>query len=121
MGDLALIERNFKDSIFKQCSGLPLFAEYLKEHPDFEFPKITEDLLDSGEQGFVAIPGLFGGFAYILEKHGSEYVLYTEQSSRMDYSSDDYLYFEITKDGGRMLQGEERRSMMDKFRTKRVS
>lgn len=113
---LSELEQNFKDLLIEQCGKLPTFSEYLVEHPDFEFPKITEELLESSMQGFIFIPGLFGGYAYYVEVVNNEPVLYAEQSSRMDYSDDDYLYFEITESGSRMLRNEEREAVQKKFR-----
>ena len=110
------LEQNFKDLLVEWRDKLPLFKEYLAEHPDFEFPKITEDLLEPDTQCFISIPGMFGGFTYCLEEADGNPVLYAEQSSRMDYSDDDYLYFEITLDNSRLLQGEERKAIAKKFR-----
>lgn len=41
--------------------------------------------------------------------------MYAEQSSRMDHSSDDYTYFEITENGSRILEGEKRETVRKKF------
>ena len=58
---------------------------------------------------------MFGGFAYYLEEMGDKFVLYAEQSSRMNHDSNDYLYFEITESGSKKLEGEEREIMRKKF------
>lgn len=115
MSELDKIEQNFKKLIIEQCRFCG-FDKYLEENPDFEFPKITEDLLKVDTQNFVTVPGLFGGFSYYLEEVNAEPVLYAEQSSRMDHSSDDYLYFEVIESGSRMLEGEERGAVQGKFR-----
>lgn len=112
--DLVQIEQNFRELIIKQCKFCK-FDKFLEENPDFEFPKITEELLDPDAQSFIMIPGLFGGFAYYLNKVGGKPVLYAEQSSRMDHSSDDYLYFDITAEGSKLLQDEEREAVVQKF------
>ncbi len=109
------LEQNFRGLIIERCKFCG-FDRYLEENPDFEFPKITEDLLEPNTQCFISIPGMFGGFTYHLEEIGNEPVLYAEQSSRMDHSDDDYLYFEITLDNSRLLQGEERKTIAKKFR-----
>lgn len=109
------IEQNFKELIIERCKFCG-FDRYLEENPDFKFPKITEDLLGPYTQCFISIPGMFGGFAYYLEETNGKPVLYAEQSSRMDHSDDDYLYFEITLDNSRPLQGEERKTIAKKFR-----
>ncbi len=111
---LSKIEQNFHDLIIEQCE-FRQFDKYLEENPDFEFPKITEDLLRSNVQDFIAIPGMFGGFTYYLEEVDGKLVLYAEQSSRMDHDSDSYAYFEITEDGSRMLESEEQDVARKKF------
>ena len=58
---------------------------------------------------------MFGGFAYYLEEVDGKFVLYAEQSSRMDYSSDSYLYFKITESGSRMLESEDRKVVQKRF------
>lgn len=112
---LAKLEHGFKELIIRQCKFCG-FNKFLEENPDFEFPKVTQELLDTDRQSFISIPGLFGGFTYYLEEVNGKPVLYAEQSSRMDHSSDDYLYFEITENGGRMLEGEERETARERFR-----
>ncbi len=111
---LSKIEKNFRELIVKQCEFCK-FDKYLEENPDFEFPKIAEDLLRSNAQNFIAVPGMFGGFTYYLEEADNKLTLYMEQSSRMDYDSDSYMYFEITENGSRMLKGEERGAVRRKF------
>lgn len=106
------LERNFRELIIKQCQFCG-FDKYLEDNPDFEFPKITEELLSFSE--FITIPGLFGGFDYYLEEVHGDFVLYAEQSSRMDASSDDYMYFEITETGSRLLKDDEREVVQKKF------
>ncbi len=108
------LEQNFRELIIERCKFCG-FDRYLGGNPDFEFPKITEDLMKTNVQGFISVPGLFGGYAYYVELVNNEPALYAEQSSRMDYSSDDYLYFEITLDNSRLLQGEEREVVQKKF------
>ncbi len=112
--DLDKIEQNFKELIIKQCKFCQ-FDKYLEENPNFEFPKITEDLLKSDAQSFIAIPGLFGGFTYYFEKVNNKPILYAEQSSRMNHSSDDYVYFEITAARSRVLENGARESARQKF------
>lgn len=113
---LSKIEQNFRELIIEQCRFCK-FDKYLERDPDFEFPKITEDLLEPYTQNFVAIPGMFGGFTYYLDENmNGKLMLRVEQSSRMDHSSDDYMYFEITKKRSRMLEGEERDDAQDSFR-----
>lgn len=109
------LEQNFKELLMERCGRLPSFMEVLSEKHDFKFPKITEDLLEPDTQCFVSIPGMFGGFAYYLEEMGDKFVLYAEQSSRMNHDSNDYLYFEITESGSKKLEGEEREIMRKKF------
>ena len=104
-----ILEQNFRELIIERCKFCQ-FDKYLEENPDFEFPKIIENC-----HGYITIPGLFGGFTYYLEKIDDKPVLYAERSSRMDYDSDSYLYFEITEDGGRTLEGEEREAVRKKF------
>ena len=106
--------QNFRELIIERCkfSG---FDKYLEENPDFEFPKITESLLEPYTQSFIAIPGMFGGFTFYLEEASGKFMLYAEQSSRMDHDSDSYSYFEIIEDGGRTLEGEEREAVQTKF------
>lgn len=104
-----ILEQNFRELIIERCKFCQ-FDKYLEENPDFEFPKITENC-----HGYITVPGLFGGFTYYLEKLDDKLVLYAEQSSRMDYDSDSYLYFEITEDGSRTLEGEEREAVRKKF------
>ncbi len=109
------LEQNFKDLLMERCGRLPSFMEVLSEKHGFKFPKITEDLLEPDAQCFISIPGMFGGFAYYLEEMGDKFVLYAEQSSRMNHDSNDYLYFEITESGSKKLEGEEREIMRKKF------
>lgn len=109
-----MIEQNFKELIIEQCKFCG-FDKFVEDNPNFEFPKITEELLNSDRQHFVTIPGLFGGFTYFVAREDSKYILYAEQSSRMNHSIDDYLYFVITDDGSRILQGKERATVQTKF------
>lgn len=111
---LGKLEQNFRELIVEQCEFCK-FDKYLKENPDFEFPKITEDLLRSNVQNFIAIPGMFGGFTYYLEEVDGKLILYANQSSRMDYDDNSYLYFEVTENGNRLLDGEEREIIRKKF------
>lgn len=104
------LEQNFRELIIEKCKFCG-FDKYLEENPDFEFPKIAENC-----SGHITIPGMFGGFDYFVKTQGDESVLYAEQSSRMDYSSDDYLYYEITASGSKLLKDEEREVVWKKFR-----
>ena len=113
-GNCARLEQNF-EKLINNRSKICGFDEYLTENPDFKFPKITEDLLEPDTQCFISIPGMFGGFAYYLEEMGDKFVLYAEQSSRMNHDSNDYLYFEITESGGRILKSKEREMVRKKF------
>ena len=108
------LEQNFRELIIEQCKFCG-FDKYLEENPDFEFPKFTESLLELYTQSFIVVPGMFGGFAYYLEEEDGKFVLYAEQSSRMDYSSDSYLYFKITESGSRMLESEDRKVVQKRF------
>lgn len=115
MTNLSLLEQNFKTLIISQCKFCK-FDKYLEQNPDFEFPKITPELLGWENGEHIIIPGLFGGFSYFLEMDDSKPILYAEQSSRMDYDSDDYMYFEITPDESRVLKDEEQKVIWKKFR-----
>lgn len=108
--NLSSLEQNFKELILQRCR-----VYELDKNPDFKFPKIAKDLLEPDTQVFVTIPGMLGGFTYYLEETDGKHILYAEQSSRMDHSSDDYLYFEITESGSQMLEGEERETVRRKF------
>lgn len=114
MSSFSSLEQNFKELIINQCKFCK-FDKYLEQNPDFEFPKITSELLGWENGKRITIPRLFGGFSYFLEMTDGEPVLYAEQSSRMDYDSNDYLYFEITPNGSRTLKDEERKSVQEKF------
>lgn len=61
------LEQNFRKLIIERCKFCG-FDRYLEENPDFEFPKITEGLLEPDTQCFISIPGMFGGFTYYLEE-----------------------------------------------------
>lgn len=87
----------------------------MEENPNFEFPEITETPLGWESGGYITIPRLFGGFTYFLEDVDNKLVFYAEQSSRIDYDSDGYIYFEITKNGSRTIDGEERKAVCIKF------
>lgn len=100
------IEQNFEELIIKRCKFCD-FDKYLEENPDFEFPKIDESLLEWENGQHITIPGMFGGFDYFLEKVGNNFVLYVEQSSRMDHDSNSSSVFEVGVDGSRLLEGEE--------------
>ncbi len=115
MTNLSLLEQNFKTLIISQCKFCK-FDKYLERNPDFEFPKITPELLGWENGEHITIPGLFGGFSYFLEMDNSKPILYAEQSSRMDYDSDSSSVFEVGMDGSRLLEGEERRKVWGKFR-----
>lgn len=115
MTNLSLLEQNFKILIISQCKFCK-FDKYLERNPDFEFPKITPELLGWENGEHITIPGLFGGFSYFLEMDNSKPILYAEQSSRMDYDSDSSSVFEVGMDGNRLLGGEERRIVWEKFR-----
>ncbi len=109
------LEQNFRELIIKQCKFCG-FDKYLANNPDFEFPKIDENLLGWENAQHIAIPGMFGGFDYFLEEVGDSVVLYAEQSSRMDHDSNSSLVFEVGMDGSRLLEGEERKKVWGKFR-----
>lgn len=109
MGIIEILEQNFRELIIEKCKFCQ-FDKYLEENPGFEFPKIAE-----GCSGHITIPGMFGGFDYFVEKQGDKSVLYAEQSSRMDYSSDDYLYYEVTTNDSKLLKDEEREVAQQKF------
>lgn len=112
---LSQIEQNFKELIVERCKFCG-FDKYLAENPDFEFPKIDESLLGWENAQHITIPGMFGGFDYFLEEVGDSVVLYAEQSSRMDHDSNSSLVFEISMSKARLLEGEERRIVWEKFR-----
>ena len=112
--NLNKLEQNFRELIIERCKFCG-FDKYLEENPEFELPKVTEDLLKLNTQGFITVPGLFGGFTYYLKRADSKFVLYAEQSSRMDHDSNDYSYFEITESGSRMLENEERETVRKRF------
>lgn len=109
------IEQNFKELIIERCKFCG-FDKYLVENPDFEFPKIDESLLGWENGQHITIPGMFGGFDYFLGKVGNDLVLYAEQSSRMDYDSNSFSVFEVNIKGARLLEGEERKTVWEKFR-----
>ena len=109
------LEQNFRELIIKQCKFCG-FDKYLADNPDFEFPKIDENLLGWENAQHIAIPGMFGGFDYFLEEVGDSVVLYAEQSSRMDHDSNSSLVFEVSMSEARLLEGNERRTVWEKFR-----
>lgn len=115
MSTLKRIEQNFKELIVKRC-GFCGFDKYLVNNPEFEFPKIDESLLGWENGRHITIPGMLGGFDYFLEKVGNNLVLYAEQSSRMDHDSDSSSVFEVSMDGSRLLEGEERKMIWEQFR-----
>ena len=108
------LEQNFRELIIERCKFCG-FDKYLEENPNFEFPKIAENILKPNTQNFITIPGMFGSFTYYLEEVDGKPVLYAEQSSRMDHDSNDYLYFEITESGSRVLESEERETVRKRF------
>lgn len=110
-----VIEQNFHKLIIERCRFCG-FDKYLEENPDFEFPKIDESLLGWENGQHITIPGMFGGFDYFLGKVRNHLVLYAEQSSRMDHDSDSSSVFEVNVNGSRLLEGEERRMVWEKFR-----
>lgn len=111
---LSQITQNFRNLIISQCRFCG-FDQYLAENPGFEFPEITADLFGADLDRHIAIPGLFGGFNYFLTQVDGKPVLYAEQPSRMDHDSNSYSYFEVTADGSRKLEGEEREDIHRRF------
>lgn len=109
------IQQNFRKLIIERCKFCD-FDKYLEENPAFEFPKISESLLGWENSQHITIPGLFGGFDYFLEEVDGKLVLYAEQSSRMDHDSDSSSVFEVSIDGNRLLTGDERKAIWEKFR-----
>lgn len=109
------LEQNFRELIIQQCKFCG-FDRYLAENPDFDFPKIDKGLSGWENGRHITIPGMFGGFDYFSEEVGGNVVLYTEQSSRMDHDSNSSSVFEVGADGARLLEGEERRAVWEKFR-----
>ena len=109
------IEQNFRKLVIERCKFCG-FDKYLAENPDFGFPKIDRSLLGWENGQHITIPGMFGGFDYFLEEVDDSFVLYAEQSSRMDYDSNSSSVFEVGIDGCRLLEGEERRMVWEKFR-----
>ena len=114
-GDLGLIEKNFCRLIIQQCKFCG-FDRYLTENPDFEFPKIDKSLLGWENGQHITIPEMFGGFDYFLKEADGKLVLYAEQSSCMDHDSNSSSVFEVSMDGNRLLEGEERKKVWGKFR-----
>lgn len=112
---LSKLEQNLRKLIVERCKFC-MFDKYLEDNPDFEFPKIGDNLLGWENSQHITIPGLFGGFDYFLEEVDDNFVLYAEQSSRMDHDSDSSSVFEISVDGSRLLGGEERKVIWEKFR-----
>lgn len=114
---LSRIEQNFEGLIIERCRFCG-FGRYLADNPDFEFPKIDKSLLGWENSQHITIPGMFGGFDYFLEEVGNNHnlVLYAEQSSRMDHDSNSSSVFEVSIDGSRLLEGEERKVVWEKFR-----
>lgn len=110
-----VIEQNFRKLIIKRCKFCG-FDKYLVDNPDFEFPKIDESLLGWENGQHITIPGMFGGFDYFLGKVGNHLVLYAEQSSRMDHDTNSSSVFKVNVDGSRLLEGEDRRMVWEKFR-----
>ena len=113
--DLEKLEQGLCELIIERCKFCG-FDKSLADNPDFEFLKIDESLLGWENSQHITIPGMFGEFDYFLEEVGNNLVLYVEQSSRMDYDSDSYSVFEIGMSGVRLLEGEERRVVWEKFR-----
>lgn len=109
------LEQNFRKLIVERCKFCG-FDRHLAENPDFELPKIDDSLLGWENGRHITIPGMFGGFDYFLEEINGKLVLYAEQSSRMDHDSDSSSVFEISMDESRLLEGEERRAIWEKFR-----
>lgn len=109
--------QKFRELIIQQCKFCG-FDKYLEDNPDFEFPKIDKGLLRWENSHHITIPGTFGSFDYFLEEVDNNHnlVLYTEQSSRMDHDSNSSLVFEISTSEARLLEGEERRIVWEKFR-----
>ncbi len=140
--ELIQLTQNFRKLIIAECKFCG-FDQYLATNPDFEFPKITTALYNSASDMYITIPGLFGGFNYFLEQTtkqtanqvstqadrrsdrqanervgeqaAGEPILYVEQSSRMYRDGSDYSYFAITASGSRLLKGEERENIHQKF------
>lgn len=112
---LKQIEQNFEGLIIERCKFCG-FDKYLAENPDFELPRIDESLFGWENGQHITIPGMFGGFDYFLEGVNDSFVLYAEQSSRMDHDSNSFSVFEVSVDGSRLLEGEERRIVWAKFR-----
>lgn len=109
------LEQNFRELIIERCKFCG-FNKYLAENPDFEFPKIDKSLLGWENGQHITIPGMFGGSDYFLKEADGKLVLYAEQSSRMDHDSNSSSVFEVSMDGSRLLEGEERRIVWEKFR-----
>lgn len=65
-------QRHFADLI------IPRIAEYKASYPAEGLPTITEDLLGREKPEWLAIPGMYGGFAYQLFKEGVAFRLHTE-------------------------------------------
>ena len=112
---LVKLEQNFRKLIIERCKFC-MFGEYLEDNPAFEFPKIDESLLGWENSQHITIPGLFGGFDYFLEEADGKLILYAEQSSRMDHDSNSSSVFEVSLDRSRLLEGEERKEVWEKFR-----
>ena len=75
---LAAIESRFHAVIDERCG----FLEWAKD-PSREMPRITEELLEKGEREWFAVPGMYGGFAYSLERIDGELTLTTESWCRI--------------------------------------
>lgn len=86
--DLKQIEERFHKLIFHR-------APFAKEYENFELPKITEDLIGVNNNWF-PVPGMYGGFRYILEIKDEEYELHTDSWCRVAEGSGQS--HKITKD-----------------------
>lgn len=100
--DLLRIEQHFHNLILNRAKAVvDELEEYRKNHPDYTLPRITNNLATITEPAYFAIPGFYGGFAYILLEENDQPVLLTDSWSRVVGGSGQR--HEISVNGARLI------------------
>ena len=87
LSSLKKVERNFHILIEDFFLIKNMIGDY-----DYHLPELREDCFDKEE--FHRVPGMYGGFFYILKLEDGKPVLHANASSRMDLD-EDYIIDEI--------------------------
>ena len=99
--DLAKIEKYFHEIIIERANTVHDDFEAFCKEQSLVLPSITNSLLDIKKPEYFAVPGFYGGFAYILISEDGRPKLITDSWSRVVGGSGER--HEITTNGAKLI------------------